>query len=91
MIDAGRRKVVYREAGPSLYDGVEVELGPRCDEYYPVVTGLEAGDRVATAGSFLIDAEARLEGLQKPETPPAARPSPPSEEDVLVEEALKAS
>ena len=61
VIDTGDRKVVYREAGPSLYDGVEVELGPRCGEYYPVVKGLEAGDRVATAGSFLIDAETRLQ------------------------------
>ncbi len=62
MIDTGTRKVVYREAGPSLYEGVEVELGPHCGEFYPVVKGLEAGDRVATDGSFLIDAESRLVG-----------------------------
>ena len=37
VIDTGARKVVYREAGPSLYDGVEVELGPRCGDYYPVL------------------------------------------------------
>ena len=40
VIDTGSRKVVYREAGPSLYEGVEVELGPRCGEFYPVVRGL---------------------------------------------------
>jgi Cu(I)/Ag(I) efflux system membrane fusion protein len=62
VIDAGSRKVVYRESGPNLYDGVEVELGPRCEGFYPVVKGLEAGDRVATAGSFLIDAETKLSG-----------------------------
>ena len=62
VIDTGARKVVYREAGPSLYEGVEVELGPRCGDDYPVFRGLEAGDRVATAGSFLIDAETRLTG-----------------------------
>jgi Cu(I)/Ag(I) efflux system membrane fusion protein len=61
VIDTGGHKVVYREAGPSLYDGVEVELGPRCGEFYPVLQGLTAGDRVATAGSFLIDAEAKLQ------------------------------
>ena len=57
VIDTGSRKVVYREAGPNLYEGVEVELGPRCGDDYPVLRGLEAGDKVATAGSFLIDAE----------------------------------
>jgi hypothetical protein len=62
VIDTGSRKVVYREAGPSLYEGVEVELGPRCGDYYPVFRGLEAGDKVAAAGSFLIDAETRLTG-----------------------------
>ena len=62
VIDTGSRKVVYREAGPSLYEGVEVELGTRCGEFYPVLQGLAAGDKVATAGSFLIDAEARLSG-----------------------------
>jgi membrane fusion protein, copper/silver efflux system len=45
-----------------VYDGVEVELGPRCGAFYPVVRGLRAGDKVATAGSFLIDAETRLTG-----------------------------
>jgi hypothetical protein len=28
--------------------------------FYPVLNGLEAGQRVAAAGSFLIDAETRL-------------------------------
>ena len=102
VIDTGSHKVVYREAGPSLYEGVEVEIGPRCGEYYPVVKGLEAGDRVATAGSFLIDAETRLAGglgstyfgasagpQQKEKTAAAARPSATSEEDAEVEEAMK--
>jgi membrane fusion protein, copper/silver efflux system len=62
VIDTGARKVVYREAGPSLYEGVEIELGPRCGDYYPVLRGLLAGDKVAGAGSFLIDAETRLSG-----------------------------
>jgi Cu(I)/Ag(I) efflux system membrane fusion protein len=60
VIDTGSRKFVYREAWPGAYDGVQVELGPRCGDFYPVVRGLEAGDRVVTAGSFLVDAETRL-------------------------------
>jgi hypothetical protein len=41
---------------------VEVQLGPRCGGFYPVLRGLQPGDRVATTGSFLIDAETRLSG-----------------------------
>lgn len=62
VIDTGSRKIVYRLAEPGVYEGVEVQLGPRCGAFYPVVTGLEPGEKVATAGAFLIDAETRLTG-----------------------------
>jgi len=60
VIDTGSRKIVYREAEPDVFEGVEVQLGPRCGAFYPVLRGLKAGERVATSGSFLIDAETRL-------------------------------
>jgi Cu(I)/Ag(I) efflux system membrane fusion protein len=62
VIDTGSRKIVYREASPGVYDGVLVEVGPRSGGFYPVVSGLSFGDRVASAGAFLIDAETRLTG-----------------------------
>ncbi len=60
VVDAGVRKVVFVESMPGMFDGVEVVLGPRCGDFYPVVRGLEAGQRVAFAGAFLLDAETRL-------------------------------
>jgi Cu(I)/Ag(I) efflux system membrane fusion protein len=69
VIDTGRLKMVYREASPGVFEGVVVELGPRMTNmtkpgdptaYYPVVKGLTLGERVVTNGSFLIDAETRL-------------------------------
>lgn len=60
VIDTGRDKFVYRQASPDVYEGILVELGPRCSGYYPVLRGLDAGDVVAGHGSFLIDAETRL-------------------------------
>jgi Cu(I)/Ag(I) efflux system membrane fusion protein len=60
VIDTGSRKLVYREAEPGVFEGVEVQLGHRCGGFYPVVRGLQPGDRVANSGSFLIDAETRL-------------------------------
>jgi Cu(I)/Ag(I) efflux system membrane fusion protein len=60
VIDTGSKKVVYVEREPGMFEGVEVELGPRHDDYYPVTKGLKPGDKVAAAGGFLIDAETRL-------------------------------
>src|SRR5262245_25183220 len=65
VIDTGTRKIVYREQLPNTFDGVAVELGAKLHTadgtvFYPVLSGLAEGDRVVTAGSFLIDAETRL-------------------------------
>ena len=60
VIDLGDRRVVYLESMPGMFDALEVVVGPRCDGYYPVVRGLEPGQRVAAAGAFLLDAETRL-------------------------------
>lgn len=65
VIDTGRDRIVYREIGPGLYEGIRVQLGPRMEDasgvpYYPVLNGLQAGDVIVTAGSFLLDAETRL-------------------------------
>ncbi len=68
VIDTGSQKIVYREVTPGVpggYEGVKVELGPRMvgsegANYFPVLRGLEAGDMIVTAGSFLVDAETRL-------------------------------
>jgi Cu(I)/Ag(I) efflux system membrane fusion protein len=60
VVDTGTTKVVYVEREPGMFEGVEVELGPRQGNYYPVIKGLAQGDKVAAAGGFLIDAETRL-------------------------------
>jgi Cu(I)/Ag(I) efflux system membrane fusion protein len=60
VIDTGMHKVVYVEREPGMYEGVEVKLGPRTGGFYPVISGLTAADKIAAAGSFLLDAETRL-------------------------------
>jgi multidrug efflux pump subunit AcrA (membrane-fusion protein) len=60
VVNTGTRRIVYREGAPGVFDMVEVELGPRAGEFFPVRSGLVAGDQVATAGAFLVDAENRL-------------------------------
>ncbi len=72
VIDAGRRKVVYVETDPGVFEGREVVLGPRVGDRFPVLSGVEAGERVAAAGAFLIDAETRIN--------PALAGTPPAHE-----------
>lgn len=60
VIDTGTKKVVYVESEPGVFEGREVVLGAVSGDRYPVLSGLFSGEKVATAGSFLIDAENRL-------------------------------
>jgi hypothetical protein len=65
VIDTGSQKIVYRQSEPGVYEGVEVSLGPKMTNaegavFYPVLHGLQEGDAVVSSGSFLVDAETRL-------------------------------
>jgi Cu(I)/Ag(I) efflux system membrane fusion protein len=60
VVDTGAKKIVYVQRHEGEFEGVEVTLGPRQDDFYPVLTGLAYGDRVVAAGGFLVDAETRL-------------------------------
>lgn len=60
VIDTGTLRVVYVETMPGVYDALEVKLGRRCGDHYPIRGGLEPGQRVVTAGAILLDAESRL-------------------------------
>lgn len=93
VIDTGKLKVVYRESLPNTFEGVRVELGAKLHNadgtaYYPVLTGVNEGDRVVSAGSFLLDAETRLNpsmasiyigGSGGKSEPAAIRPSTPDD------------
>ncbi len=60
VIDDGKKAVAYVETGAGMFDARLLTLGPRCGDGFPVIHGLEPGNRVVTQGSFLIDAETRL-------------------------------
>jgi membrane fusion protein, copper/silver efflux system len=65
VIDTGSQTIVYRETTPGVFEGVRVKLGPRMAgphdvAWYPVLSGLNPDEEVVTSGSFLVDAETRL-------------------------------
>ena len=59
VLSAGQ-PVVYVEAGTRAYEQRSVKLGRRGDDYWEVLSGVEAGERVVTTGNLLIDAQAQL-------------------------------
>lgn len=80
VIDTGRKTVVYVESEPGVFEGRAVVLGPRTGDRFPVLEGLAPGERVASGGAFLIDAESRINpgtsavaaAVEPAPTPPAA-------------------
>jgi Cu(I)/Ag(I) efflux system membrane fusion protein len=62
VLTTGRRSLVYVEVEPGQYRLVEPKLGPRTGDYYPVLEGLEKGQRVVARGSFLLDSQFQITG-----------------------------
>jgi len=60
----GKRAVVYLQV-PSeegiVFEGREITLGPRAQNYYIVKEGLKEGDQVVTNGAFKIDSEMQIQ------------------------------
>ena len=84
VIDTGTRKFVYVEQAAGVFDARQVVLGARSGLWYPVLSGLKPGMEVATNGSFLIDAENRLNPASEINKLPTETAAPPSEPTVVV-------
>ena len=63
VIDTGARQIVYVDKGEGLFEPREVMLGLRTEGFREVLKGLKAGEKVASAATFLIDSEAQLKGV----------------------------
>lgn len=63
VLDSGVRKLVYVEKRPGQFEPVEIITGPRTDDAYPVLGGLNEGDRVVARGNFLLDSQLQIRGL----------------------------
>lgn len=56
----GQSAYAFRDAGDGRLFPVELKLGARCDDYYEVLGGLNAGDKVVVSANFLVDSESNL-------------------------------
>ncbi|MBI5409649.1 MAG: efflux RND transporter periplasmic adaptor subunit [Nitrospirae bacterium] len=64
VIDTGTRQIIYVDKGEGYFQPREVHLGLKADGLTEVLHGVEAGEKVAASGMFLIDSEAQLKGVK---------------------------
>jgi membrane fusion protein, copper/silver efflux system len=63
VIDSGTQKRVFVAVGNGQYEPRRVETGRQDGDRVEIITGLAPGDRVVTAGVFLLDSESRMKNL----------------------------
>ncbi|MBI3047809.1 MAG: efflux RND transporter periplasmic adaptor subunit [Acidobacteria bacterium] len=61
LLDNGARQYAILARPDGYFEPREIEVGEPVDQFYPVVKGLSAGDRVVTSAQFLIDSETNLQ------------------------------
>lgn len=72
LVDSGARARVYVEHGEGVYEPREVETGWRFGERVEIRRGLQSGERVVVAATFLVDSESRLKDPSSGPAPPRA-------------------
>jgi Cu(I)/Ag(I) efflux system membrane fusion protein len=65
LVYTGPRRLVFVDMGGGRFRPQEVKIGAHTGEMHEVLAGLQAGDKVATSGVFLIAAEARISTAAK--------------------------
>jgi Cu(I)/Ag(I) efflux system membrane fusion protein len=60
VIDTGIRRVAIVDKGEGYFEPREIKVGVKAENYYEVLSGLKAGERVVTSANFLIDSESKL-------------------------------
>jgi membrane fusion protein, copper/silver efflux system len=80
VIDSGREQRVFVERSKGVFEPRQVETGRRLSDRIEIVRGLVEGERVVTAGTFLVDSESRLRSnAQAPvKQPQREKVGPPS-------------
>ncbi len=61
LLDSGVRQYTILAHANGYFEPREVEVGEPVDQFYPVIKGLQAGDRVVVSAQFLIDSETNLQ------------------------------
>lgn len=77
VIDSGREQRVFVERSNGVFEPRQVQTGWRFGDRIEIVKGLAAGERVVTAGTFLVDSESRLKSATRLQPEPRPEPNAP--------------
>ena len=82
LIDTGREQRVFVERSNGVFEPRLVQTGWRLGDRVQVVRGLSEGERVVSAGTFLVDSESRLKSgpssTSEPQPEKTPLPAPPA-------------
>lgn len=65
VLDTGDRQTVFVDLGDGYLEPRSVVAGERADGRIVIISGLQAGERVVAAGTFLIDSESQLKSATR--------------------------
>jgi len=60
VIRSGVRNIVFLSKGKGMFVPKEITIGSLVNGYYPVLKGLDEGERVVSSGNFFLDSESKL-------------------------------
>ena len=71
VVDSGQTKRVFVQTSEGNFVPREVQTGWRIQDRVQIISGLKEGDTIASAGTFLIDSESRLQLAANSEKQPS--------------------
>ncbi len=65
VIDTGVKQYAILAHPNGYFEPRELKVGAPVDDYYPLISGLDGGDRVVTSAQFLVDSETNLQAAMQ--------------------------
>lgn len=69
VIETGKRSLVFVKTGASRFEPREIKVGPRVENGFIILSGLEGGEEIVISANFLIDAESKFQAAIQKGTP----------------------
>jgi Cu(I)/Ag(I) efflux system membrane fusion protein/cobalt-zinc-cadmium efflux system membrane fusion protein len=70
VLHSGTSDIAFIDHGDGHLEPREIEVGPRWDDHFVVLTGLKVGERIVSSANFLVDSESQLQAAMGSFTPP---------------------